>query len=171
MTVFEYGSGGSTLFWASRVKKVVSIEHETEWYERILKECQKREFHNVEYVLEKAQIDENFSSKNFANPLHNISADPLFNGKKFDSYVQRIDSFLDQYFDIVLIDGRARPSCIHHALGKVKKNGYLIIDNSERDYYLSPFDFNALGWKRWDFSGPVPYNYGFSQTSIFQKLK
>jgi hypothetical protein len=31
-TVFEYGAGNSTLFWAKRAKKVVSVESEIEWY-------------------------------------------------------------------------------------------------------------------------------------------
>src|SRR5882757_1229120 len=35
MSVFEYGSGGSTLFWASRVKTVVSIEHDKGWFEKM----------------------------------------------------------------------------------------------------------------------------------------
>jgi hypothetical protein len=35
MSVFEYGSGNSTLWWAARVREVVSCEHDREWYERI----------------------------------------------------------------------------------------------------------------------------------------
>jgi hypothetical protein len=30
--VFEYGAGNSTLFWASRAARVVSVEHEPEWH-------------------------------------------------------------------------------------------------------------------------------------------
>jgi len=30
--VFEYGSGNSTLWFSKRVKKIVSIEHDSEWY-------------------------------------------------------------------------------------------------------------------------------------------
>lgn len=36
MSVFEYGCGGSTLWWASRVKEVVSVEHDKDWYDRIV---------------------------------------------------------------------------------------------------------------------------------------
>lgn len=36
MSVFEYGCGGSTLWWASMVNEVISIEHEKSWYQRIL---------------------------------------------------------------------------------------------------------------------------------------
>lgn len=35
MSVFEYGCGGSTLWWASRVKEIVSVEHSREWHEKM----------------------------------------------------------------------------------------------------------------------------------------
>lgn len=38
LTIFEYGSGNSTLFYASKVKRVVSVEHDEAWYQRIVKE-------------------------------------------------------------------------------------------------------------------------------------
>lgn len=36
MTVFEYGSGASTLWWASRVRRVVAVEHDRGWIDRLL---------------------------------------------------------------------------------------------------------------------------------------
>lgn len=35
MSVFEYGTGGSTLWWASMAKNVVGVEHNIQWYERV----------------------------------------------------------------------------------------------------------------------------------------
>lgn len=35
LSVFEYGSGNSTLWWAARVKSVVACEHEASWIERM----------------------------------------------------------------------------------------------------------------------------------------
>jgi precorrin-6B methylase 2 len=35
MTVFEYGCGASTLWWAARVSRVVAVEHDPEWARRI----------------------------------------------------------------------------------------------------------------------------------------
>jgi predicted O-methyltransferase YrrM len=32
MSVFEYGSGNSTLWWGERVSRVVSCEHDLEWF-------------------------------------------------------------------------------------------------------------------------------------------
>lgn len=34
-TVFEYGCGNSTVFWSRRARRVVSVEHEAEWYEEV----------------------------------------------------------------------------------------------------------------------------------------
>ena len=38
MTLFEYGSGFSTQFWASRVREVVSVEYDRNWYDLIVTE-------------------------------------------------------------------------------------------------------------------------------------
>lgn len=37
MNVFEYGCGNSTLWWASRVQRVVSCEHDQSWYGEVKK--------------------------------------------------------------------------------------------------------------------------------------
>ncbi len=34
-TVFEFGSGNSTLYYAKRAQKVVSVEHDEEWFAKI----------------------------------------------------------------------------------------------------------------------------------------
>lgn len=38
LSIFEYGSGNSTLFYAKRVKKVVSVEHDQDWFNKIVEE-------------------------------------------------------------------------------------------------------------------------------------
>jgi len=38
LSIFEYGSGNSTLFYAQRVRRVVSVEHDEAWYNKIVKE-------------------------------------------------------------------------------------------------------------------------------------
>lgn len=35
LAVFEYGSGNSTLFYAKKVKRVVSVEHDESWYRKL----------------------------------------------------------------------------------------------------------------------------------------
>ncbi|MGD8853552.1 MAG: SAM-dependent methyltransferase [Gammaproteobacteria bacterium] len=45
-TIFEYGSGNSTMFWAHRCQKVISIENKRMWYEKIKGQLP----NNVEYL-------------------------------------------------------------------------------------------------------------------------
>jgi precorrin-6B methylase 2 len=171
MMVFEYGSGGSTLFWSSRVKKVVSIEHDREWYNRLSAELKKKGISNVEYQLVEASPLPAHQRVDYANPQHYASADPAYAGKSFEAYVKTIDKFADEYFDVIVVDGRARTSCILHAIPKLKKGGMLVVDNSDRLYYMSPFTFDKAQWERKDFAGPVPYTADFSKTTILRKLK
>jgi SAM-dependent methyltransferase len=35
MSVFEYGCGNSTIWWANRVREVISVEHDKEWHEKV----------------------------------------------------------------------------------------------------------------------------------------
>lgn len=46
-TVFEFGSGNSTIFWAKRCRKAISIEDNQEWYDKM----SPRLSTNVEYRL------------------------------------------------------------------------------------------------------------------------
>ena len=170
MLVFEFGSGGSTQFWSGHVSKVISIEHEAEWYHKMMLDFKSKNLGNVEYYLIPAEKDSDYYRKNTANPYHYISDDKAFTGKNFESYVRKIDQFPDEFFDLVVVDGRARPSCIAHAVNKIKKGGYLLVDNSERNHYFPSLKQFTSNWKRHDFMGPVPYSYGFSQTSILKKM-
>ena len=171
MTLFEYGSGGSTLFWLTKVKKVISVEHDRDWYIILNSEFKKQGINGVDYRLAEAETDENFDKKNFDVPADYISSDQAFTGKNFEKYVKQIDQFPDSFFDIIVVDGRARPSCIAHAINKVKPGGFIIVDNSDREYYFNNIKFDDESWKRKDFPGPIPYTYNFSQTSLFQKIK
>ncbi len=47
LVLFEFGSGNSTLFFAERVKKVISIEHNKEWHQNV----NKAKPQNVELIL------------------------------------------------------------------------------------------------------------------------
>jgi hypothetical protein len=170
MHVFEYGSGGSTMFWISRVKEVISVEHDLSWYSNMKKKLAQQPERNVQYILAEPGSDPEFQEKRFENPGDYISGDTGYAGKNFEQYAKSIDPFPDKYFDIIIVDGRARPSCIEHGIPKLKKNGWLIIDNTERKYYTAPFPFDNNSWKISTFAGPVPYMKDFSETSFLKKL-
>jgi hypothetical protein len=77
-----------------------------------------------------------------------------------EDYVKSIEDYPDGYFDLVVVDGRARPSCILHSMQKVKVNGILLLDNADRSYYLHPFPelFEKSKWSVQTFIGHLPYN-------------
>jgi predicted O-methyltransferase YrrM len=85
----------------------------------------------------------------------------------FALYVKQIDEFPDEYFDIILIDGRARPSCIKRSVSKVKPGGLLILDNSEREYYLAKAIEYLKAFQRNEFYGLVSSVPVISKTDIF----
>src|SRR5882762_1385041 len=68
MRVFEYGSGGSTMFWTSRVQEVVSVEHDLSWYNIMREELKKHPSKNVKYILAEPVPDPSFQKKRFENP-------------------------------------------------------------------------------------------------------
>ncbi|MBD3251131.1 hypothetical protein GF380_01515 [Candidatus Uhrbacteria bacterium] len=106
--VFEWGSGGSTAFWARHCAFVVSIEHNLEWVQRTF-ELLKR----LDVPRHKAQLQ-------------------WWPGKddKFKSYATAIQPYRN--LDLVFVDGEAssRGHCLNYALSHVKPGGYLLLDNS-----------------------------------------
>ena len=128
--VFEYGSGGSTLYWLRRGASVVSVEHDERWFAALAPRVRAADYR---LVLPEAGT----ASADPADPAAYASSDPASESRTFRAYAQSIDAFPDGTFDIVLVDGRARPSCIVHAAPKVKPHGLLIVDNADREHYFA----------------------------------
>lgn len=61
MSVFEYGSGSSTLWWSERVKRVVSCEHDFIWYSKMKKKTES--FSNVELLYR--ELEEGYEREAF----------------------------------------------------------------------------------------------------------
>ena len=134
MRVFEYGSGGSTLYLAGRVKEVTSVEHDETYSSMVKERLASRGVNNCTYLFRPP----------VALPRENIPAYSLtsftsfasrYRGMSFENYVCSIDQYPDETFDLVMIDGRSRCSCAQRALPKLRPGGYLLLDNSERPGY------------------------------------
>ncbi|MCR5879502.1 hypothetical protein [Phenylobacterium sp. J367] len=105
-TVFEYGSGGSTLFFSRRAKSVVSVEDNHAWHALMTKTLAERGVQNAELMLASADL----GTANYRDT----------------PYVRA----LDRPFDIIIIDGTedwpselVRPHCFNHAETKVTAGG------------------------------------------------
>jgi hypothetical protein len=115
MTVCEYGSGGSTLFFAQRVQWVFSIEDNPQWFNLISDRLSAKSIANVNLKL--CPFD-------FKNPA----------GFENSDYLHAIPN---QRFDVIVVDGseewtRIRPICFEKAQTRVKKNGIIVVDDSWR---------------------------------------
>jgi hypothetical protein len=96
--IFEYGSGNSTRFWAERCKRIVSVEDDKEWYDKI-----------------EGQL-----------PAH--AEYQLLEGRQ--EYVKSINNYPDG-FDLIIIDGSYRYECAVEAIGKLRDDGLIVLDNSD----------------------------------------
>jgi hypothetical protein len=135
--VFEYGSGGSTKWFAERVSELVSVEHNPAWYEKVSKSL--RFFINTTILLRvpSLKISEFEPARSFTFEEHREL--------DFQDYVESINSFPNNYFDVIFIDGRAREACLKAAIPKLKSGGFVVLDNSERERYVSAY--TKLGYK------------------------
>jgi hypothetical protein len=167
--VFEYGSGGSTLFWITRGATVVSVEHDPIWYLTLSSYLSGAP--GVDYRLivpEHRDVDWR-QNRDPANPFHYTTGDESFENHSFHSYVCQIDAFPAHHFDLVLIDGRARPACIVHSADKVRAGGLLVLDNAERDYYFAQTEQYLSRYKKKEYVGVGPLNTSFWKTNIYTK--
>ena len=153
--VFEYGMGGSTIFFAKKNLEVISVEHNKSYYEEVNKLIrQKYKKQSIQLFLSEPKTD-SIETKYVSNRSE-------YYGLSFKDYVHTINQFPDQYFDLVLVDGRCRIECCKIASTKIKKNGVLILDNSDYMHYQSgikDLDFHFLkNWKKKDILSPGPFS-------------
>jgi methyltransferase family protein len=139
MKVFEYGSGNSTLWWASRVQRVVSCEHDHSWYDEVIKTVPR----NVE--------------------LHHI---PLECGGAYSKQVSKFHHefdiiFIDGRDRVNCIKqslGGLKPN------GVVILDNSEVSEYSEGLQFLLSNTYKFL-----HFSGPGPINFAVWRTTIFYK--
>lgn len=99
--VIEFGSGMSTLYFGARAKNVVSIEHSAEWGAR------------VEKLI-------------FDSGLKNIQ----LRNRSWPDY-EDCSEWKDGYFDFCLVDGVKRLGCVKSVLPKIRRGGYIFLDDSD----------------------------------------
>ena len=132
----EFGSGSSTLFFAPRISKLYSVEHNKEWYDSICNKLKESGLNNVDYrfVLQNDKDD-------FKNASFNLEDSGDYEVRRdYVNYFRALNDIEDATLDFAIVDGRARTECCMEILPKIKKGGILILDNSERDRYYPVFD-------------------------------
>ena len=151
MKVFEWGSGASTIFFDQRCAYLVSIEHSEEWHDKIMTALEYRIGFMAEdlerYIyLKRAHpgFDPEFASQQSG-----------YDSVNFKMYVESVEMFPYDFFDVILVDGRARCACLKAAQPKLKPGGLLILDDSQRPQYHRAMA--EIDWPVRHFEGCIPY--------------
>ncbi|MDI1323139.1 MAG: hypothetical protein PSV36_10345 [Algoriphagus sp.] len=159
--VLEFGSGGSTLFFKDHTAYVYSIEHDAKWFENVKSKCQDTD--KVELNLLQPEIDPEAQ-------VEYKSINGMFTkGLSYKKYSHGADHLPDESFDLLLIDGRARPKCLKNSISKLKPGGILVFDNSDRESYQPVISTLLKGWKSEVYQGVTIYDAFFNQTTLFFK--
>lgn len=138
--ILEFGTGYSTIWFCKQFKcNIVSVDHDGVWHNNI-----------------KNQLKE-YSPRLILRPSEVVSyEDDLL--KK--SYADIADEFDDEFFDLVLIDGRNRVDCFNRSERTLKTGGIMMLDNSERSEYNEIIQ-KYSGKECYEFEQTIPDNYGF----------
>ena len=102
----ELGSGRSTFWFARRTRRLISLEHDPSWHERVYRKIQNQRIDNIEY--------------------HHVPQP--------GSYVDFVEALGNNTFDFILVDGIERDRCAVTCTSKLKPGGLLILDNA--NWYL-----------------------------------
>ncbi|MGH9890447.1 MAG: class I SAM-dependent methyltransferase [bacterium] len=143
-SVFEFGSGGSTLWFAERVGHVVSIEGDKDWHDNL----QPRLPDNATLVHHHFSDVEGYLGQ-LAKATHERGA-----------------------FDVVLVDGGAdRSRACELAAEALKPSGLIILDNSDVEGHAPGVAqlHDDSAFRRIDFHGPGPVAHYVWCTSFFFK--
>src|SRR5260221_5434457 len=168
--VFEYGSGGSSLWWAARVSEVASVEHDREWSAKLIAKAP-RNLTVITREQSSSYVDTSRLLNSFLSRYPDVTgAHRSLNSSDYAAYALEITKYGKGYFDIVVIDGMARVFTAWLAGQYVKGSGVILFDNSDRPDYNEGYRALAeMGFKRIDFYGPGPANSYEWATSIFCK--
>lgn len=128
--VLEWGAGGSTLWLAARCGDLTALELDAEWH------------HQVQRRLELGGLLPQVRLLYFG-----LQVTPEARWQTYADYVLLSP---DEHYDLVVVDGRARARCVGNAMAKVKSDGYLLLDNSERAEYAAAVAL-LRDWPRWEY--------------------
>jgi precorrin-6B methylase 2 len=158
--LFEYGAGNSSIYYAGRVNSVTSIEHSAEWY-KIIKANDKFNYANLDIRLVEAPqelVKDGYHEMAFTDDVNDYVRSVRDSGQKYD---------------IIVVDGLFRNSCIIECLPSLSERGVVLLDNTHYKYQeqlkKGTDHMESKGFKRLDFWGMGPIYSAKSCTTIFYK--
>lgn len=145
--VFEYGAGYSTVWYSRHVKEVVAVEHDSRWLECI-----------------RTGVGSNVTF------LPRPSSGTEVDSNGVSQYSTALEDYLPASFDLIAIDGMERVQCAYVAPSRLRDDGVIIFDNSDRPAFAPGIEYlHAQGFGRIDFYGLVSQVGTSSCTSVFSR--
>lgn len=145
--VFEFGSGGSTLFFAQHAKSVVSVEDDPQWYEMVARQIARHGIKNADlrHVPVTFTTEAEFEKSDYLNAVR------------------------ESTFDVIVVDGmdwtkNVRPICFAVAEKQIAPGGVIVVDDSWRYHELH----HANRAHRFEiFESVGPARYGVTSTDVY----
>ena len=153
--VWEWGSGGSTVWLMERGARLTSVEEDAEWAAKVQQRCPRADVRFIggadSGVLRSRQWERS--------------------EKFFDEYVGAVDEELDESLDVVIADGRCRLDCIRHAVPKMRKSGLIVIDDTEQPFLsFGPYMHELDGWQVVKRGGFKRGSFFYTETSFLHRM-
>ena len=147
MEVFEFGSGGSTIFLARRTGRVTCVEDSKFWSNLVSEEAREQGLRNIEVLVRTYDFR---SARNFRDSTY-------------------LAALGDRRYDVIVVDGQeesvqVRPDCFWKAEANIKPGGLIVLDDSWR-YPQVKAKNNAKSWR--DYRGVGCCRRGVTSTCLF----
>lgn len=147
MHVFEFGSGGSTLFFARRCKSVTSVEEDGRWLALVSKRVAEQNLGNVrlQYIPFDFHSAIDFETSDYLKAVRQTRA------------------------EVIVVDGtdwtyRIRPVCFRVAEEQIAPGGIIIVDDSWRYAQLHQTN-HARRVEVFESTGPA--RFGVTSTDVY----
>jgi predicted O-methyltransferase YrrM len=132
--VFEYGAGASTVWLAKRAGEVHSVDHDAAFVDVLRPQLAAFDRVRLRCVPATQRTAESRAVSDRAGHEH----------LDFGAYAAAIDE-AGGAFDLIVVDGRARPSCLERAVPHLAAGGVIVFDNAGRARYRSAIEASDLG--------------------------
>ncbi|HEV2533525.1 hypothetical protein [Phenylobacterium sp.] len=176
--VFEFGCGGSSVWWAGKAGQVFAVEHNATWARNVANIAPPNLKVIVRDIGEECSPARKAAVQPFFDappemPLspyreHNIEHGLICD--EFVAYATEIVEHEPESFDVVVVDGMARALTAWLAARYVKPSGIIVFDNADRRHYNGAYRLlHDAGFRRIDFYGPGPVNRWEWCTALFVK--
>lgn len=140
--MLEWGSGGSTSYFADNLPPgatLLSIEHDPAWHRQVAEAIGKNDRLTLRLVPAEGPLGRNATAE---------EEDPC----PLRSYIHAADG--DGPFDVILVDGYARGSCLARARDLLRPGGTVFLHDAQRPWYDEAK--RSCGLVQWGCIGSCP---------------